>query len=324
MKELDGFNIPDINPTADGTCLGDPVAASNAASRGWWTCGSYTRSTDIVACPDKLTWGVSFDDGPAPYTPNLLNYLSTQNLLATFFVVGSRCLERPDILREQYMSKHEISVHTWSHPHLTALTNAQIVAELGWTRLVIKSAIGVTPTTMRPPYGDIDDRVRAISLAMGMEPIIWTSTPQSGPFDTNDWQVAAGAITGNQSMMSFQNILGNASILNTGFIVLEHDLYPVTVDLAINYFLPEALHNQPPITLQPIGKCTKKPATNMYLETTTNTTFPPRHSTGAGGGLNVNGTSTTSSPTTSAGFAYFVPTLSSLLSVGVAVVSILL
>lgn len=47
MKELDGFNIPDINPTADGTCLGDPVAASNAASRGWWTCGSYTRSTGI-------------------------------------------------------------------------------------------------------------------------------------------------------------------------------------------------------------------------------------------------------------------------------------
>jgi hypothetical protein len=31
----------------------------------------------------------------------------------------------------------------------------------------------------------LDDRVRAISLAMGMVPIIWTSTPASGPFDTN-------------------------------------------------------------------------------------------------------------------------------------------
>lgn len=25
-------------------------------------------ATDVVACPDKLTWGVSFDDGPGPYS----------------------------------------------------------------------------------------------------------------------------------------------------------------------------------------------------------------------------------------------------------------
>ena len=38
---------------------------------------------------------------------------------------------------------------------LTSLTNEQIVAELGWTREAIKTVLGVTPTTMRPPYGDI-------------------------------------------------------------------------------------------------------------------------------------------------------------------------
>lgn len=31
----------------------------------------------------------------------------------------------------------------------------------------------------------IDDRVRAISLAMGLTPIIWTRTPTAGQFDTN-------------------------------------------------------------------------------------------------------------------------------------------
>ena len=41
------------------------------------------------------------------------------------------------------------------HKPLTSLTNAQIVAELGWTRKAIKDVLGVTPTTMRPPYGDI-------------------------------------------------------------------------------------------------------------------------------------------------------------------------
>lgn len=27
--------------------------------------------TDIVSCPDKYTWGVSFDDGPSPYSMSL-------------------------------------------------------------------------------------------------------------------------------------------------------------------------------------------------------------------------------------------------------------
>ena len=67
LKELDGFNIPDI-ATTDGTCAGSPDAASDAESRGWWTCGGYTRDTDITACDEKMHWGVSFDDGPARFS----------------------------------------------------------------------------------------------------------------------------------------------------------------------------------------------------------------------------------------------------------------
>lgn len=47
MKELDGFNIPDLAPTVDGSCGGDPAAAADAAKRGWWTCGGHTRSTGM-------------------------------------------------------------------------------------------------------------------------------------------------------------------------------------------------------------------------------------------------------------------------------------
>ena len=70
-----------------------------------------------------------------------------------------------------FPSGHQLSVHTWSHPFLTTLTNEQIIAELGWTKKAIKDITGVTPNTMRPPYGDIDDRVRGISMAMGLTPV---------------------------------------------------------------------------------------------------------------------------------------------------------
>lgn len=68
LKELEGVDIPDLEPTQDGDCATDPEFAADAEARGWWTCGGWTRATDIVACPDKLTWGVSFDDGPSPYS----------------------------------------------------------------------------------------------------------------------------------------------------------------------------------------------------------------------------------------------------------------
>jgi len=274
MKELDGFDIPSWSPTVDGTCAGDPAAAAEASVRGWWSCSRTTRDTDITACPKKMDWGVSFDDGPSPWTQKLLNYLDSQNIKATFFVVGSRVVERPPVLIEEYMAGHEISVHTWSHRPLTSLTNEQIVAELGWTRAIIQTVLGVTPTTMRPPYGDIDDRVRAIALAMGMVPIIWTSTPSSGPFDTNDWRVAGGMVDSITSFNTFESILGNATSLDTGFIVLEHDLYEVTVDLAVGYTLNAALTHNPPFSLKPIGVCSNIPATNMYSESNKNTSFP--------------------------------------------------
>ena len=63
-----GITIPDLQPTKDGSCASDPAFAADAQNRGWWTCGGWTQPSDIVACPDKGTWGVSFDDGPGPYS----------------------------------------------------------------------------------------------------------------------------------------------------------------------------------------------------------------------------------------------------------------
>jgi hypothetical protein len=44
---------------------------------------------------------------------------------------------------------------TCTQQHLTSLSTESVVAELGWTRKAIQTVLGVTPTIMRPPYGDI-------------------------------------------------------------------------------------------------------------------------------------------------------------------------
>ncbi|KAL0576578.1 chitin deacetylase [Marasmius crinis-equi] len=267
-----GITIPNITATVAGGCPANPQAVADTG-RCWWTCGGCTRETDISDCPNKNTWGLTFDDGPGFYTPNLLEYLDSTQLHATFFVVGSRCVSNPHALQLEYMRGHQISVHTWSHPSLTTLTNDEIIAELGWSRKVIKDILGVTPNTMRPPFGDIDDRVRAIARAMNLTPVMWTRLGPLATFDTDDFNVHNGMTTTPQVLNNWNAILGNASTMNTGFIVLQHDLFQETVDIATGYILPDAIKKG--LNIQPVVSCLNKPMIDSYVETNDNKTNPP-------------------------------------------------
>lgn len=180
------------------------------------------------------------------------------------------------MLQSEFIAGHQISVHTWSHPSLTTLTNEQIVAELGWTKQVIKDTIGVTPNTFRPPYGDIDDRVRAIAAQMGLTPIIWTSYEVSPNnitnFDTTDWNIPGGRATGASALERFETIINEfVPKLDTGFIVLQHDLYQSTVDLAVGYIMPMALSSGK-YAMKSIIDCLGRPNSEAYIETSSNTT----------------------------------------------------
>jgi peptidoglycan/xylan/chitin deacetylase (PgdA/CDA1 family) len=253
-----GVQIPNIPknvaaPEGSGQslCQVNPEAAAKASAAGtcWWSCGSCTRDTDVSTCPDKMTWGLTFDDGPSPYTPKVLNYLEDKKLKATFYIIGSNAIDKPAILQATYLAGHEIALHTWSHRALTTLSNEEIIAELGWNMKAIKDVTGITPKTMRPPYGDIDDRVRAICKAMNLTPVMWTTEGEL-QYDSNDWHVNDGSQTGPQLLTAFNQLLDRASSLSTGFVSLQHDLYAQTVNLAVGYLLPAGTSHNPPFTVR--------------------------------------------------------------------------
>ncbi|BGP50413.1 chitin deacetylase [Rhodotorula kratochvilovae] len=270
LAQIDFDNIPDVSPTGLNGCSNATNAAALAAAGDdgncWWTCGGCTRATDITYCPKKEDWGASFDDGPSPYTPRLLNLLEAQGLKSTFFIVGSRAISRPEMVQAEYMLGHQLSVHTWAHSSLTTLSNEEIVAELGWTMKVIKDITGVTPNTFRPPYGDIDDRVRYIALQMGLRPIIWTMYNDE-VFDTRDWQIGGGVVNATEAYNRFNTFLDQAvSHLPTGFIVLAHDLYQQSVDLAVDYVLPNVI-NAGRLKIKTIASCLGESLEESYVET---------------------------------------------------------
>ncbi|KAG8697886.1 chitin deacetylase [Ceratobasidium sp. 395] len=323
-----GVQIPDIQrntaaPAGSGQSLCQvntaAAAKANAAGTCWWSCGSCTRDTDVSTCPDKMTWGLTFDDGPSPYTPKVLNYLEDKKLKATFYVIGSNVIDKPAILQATYLAGHEIALHTWSHRALTTLSNEEIIAELGWNRKAIKDVTGLSPKTMRPPYGDIDDRVRAICKAMNLTPVLWTTEGEL-QYDTNDWRVNDNTTPGPKGpalLQEFNSLLDRASSLSTGFVSLQHDLYAQTVNMAVGYFLPAGTTHKPPFNLQSVNQCLKKPLSEAYLETSTssgspapggNSTAPATSGTATrtsatGTGTATAGSSTNGAMSTNTGFA---------------------
>lgn len=55
---------------------------------------------------------------------------------------------------------------------MTGLTNEQVFAELYFSKKAIKEVTGVTVRCWRPPYGDVDDRVRYIASKLDMRTVV--------------------------------------------------------------------------------------------------------------------------------------------------------
>ncbi|KAF8951100.1 chitin deacetylase [Entomortierella lignicola] len=232
VSEIDWSKVPKL-PVAKANIPNCPDCPANmkgvSKDSCWWTCDGCVAKDDIETCPRQNSWGLTYDDGPSEDTPRLLKKLKEANVTSTFFVVGSRILEYPETLLQQVREGHHIGLHTWSHAGMTSLTNEQIVAEIKWAEKIVYDVTGLKTKYWRPPYGDVDNRVREIARQLGYVTVIWTKE-----WDSNDWQIPDKTITNKQVYRNFKWALSTVPQLKGGVITLEHDLYTQTVNIAGN------------------------------------------------------------------------------------------
>ena len=159
----------------------------------------------------KKRVALTFDDGPHPkVTKQILDTLDRYDAKATFFMLGNRVQYYPEIAQDVLNRGHEIGNHTWSHPVLPKLTEAQIMSEFTTTENAIIEAIGQESTIFRPPYGSTTDIINAI---IPREVAIWS-------IDTLDWKHRDA----NKLIQSVKNQMHNNAI------ILMHDIHQSTAD----------------------------------------------------------------------------------------------
>lgn len=155
---------------------------------------------------------LTFDDGPGPYTAQLLDILDQHGAKATFFLIGSKVSAQADVLRRMHSRGHQLGNHSWSHPELPKLPVGQIAGEIDRTNDAIKQATGVTPSILRPPYGAVNSAVLEQLRLRGMSSILWS-------VDTRDWADR------NSEIVCSRAVAG----AHPGAIILMHDIHQTSV-----------------------------------------------------------------------------------------------
>ncbi|KJA24474.1 carbohydrate esterase family 4 protein [Hypholoma sublateritium FD-334 SS-4] len=211
--------IPSIPPTTNtpGT---NPVYPTGIDPSSPSVCSATYKCRipgDIWDSPDGV-FASSFDDGPSPLTPSLVQFLGGNNDTTTHFMIGINIIYYPSQFLTALNAGHDIGVHTWTHPYMTTQSNLDLLGQFGYTiQLIHDSSGGRVPRYWRPPYGDSDMRVRAIALEVfGLETVIWNQ-------DTDDWDGTPDSI--QAAMTRFL-----AMPKSPGLIVLEHEIASTTVN----------------------------------------------------------------------------------------------
>ncbi|GAA0450478.1 hypothetical protein Aca07nite_54620 [Actinoplanes capillaceus] len=162
------------------------------------------------ACPGYV--GLTFDDGPTPgNTAALLHALKRAGLRATMFNTGQNVEAHPELARAQVAAGMWLGNHSWDHPFMTQLTEAEQASQISRTQDTIRKVTGVTPTLFRPPYLDTNDALRAVERRFGLTEI-------NTDVDSRDWDNA-----------SVEQILASVDKLSDGDVILMHDWPPNTV-----------------------------------------------------------------------------------------------
>lgn len=121
--------------------------------------------------PDRVV-ALTFDDGPnEPYTSQILDYLDSRHIRATFFQVGS-CVQRfPATTRRLTAGGHVVGNHSLTHRFSTYLRPGRYQAEVATTQDILRRHSGRTPALARTPWLWRHPPLLRMLRASGLQPV---------------------------------------------------------------------------------------------------------------------------------------------------------
>lgn len=194
--------------------------------------GNAIREVEVAAVPrperhwpDRKTIYLTFDDGPGPYTRQLLDVLDKYGVKATFFVTNSGYSEE---MKQIVKRGHSIGIHTVSHEYAAIYASPEAYfADLYKMQNIIYETTGVKTTLMRFPGGGSNTISK--KSCEGIMTIL-TEAVQDAGFQYFDWNVDSNDAGGAKDPETvLENVIKGIKSVGTS-IVLQHDIHDYSVE----------------------------------------------------------------------------------------------
>ncbi len=193
---------------------------------------------------------LTFDDGPGPYTPEVLDVLEREHVPATFFVIGEELRYFSASTTREIRHGFVIGDHTETHPMLAQLSAHEQHEELFEQAARIELLGGTRPVLFRPPYGSFDTTTFHLLHQMHMLMVLWS-------VDTDDYQqpgvevIERNALEGAKpgAIILMHDAGGNRSQTIAALPTIIHTLRKRGYRLVT---VPQLLKDDPPPAGQPL------------------------------------------------------------------------
>jgi peptidoglycan/xylan/chitin deacetylase (PgdA/CDA1 family) len=170
-------SIQTLGGPGAGSVSARELAAQNAAVNRTLQYTPYVR----VAGAQHRELALTFDDGPGPYTPQVLAVLGQENVPATFFEVGLEEHFFHTGTSEIVADGYPIGDHTFNHTAMSTLNRKQQRTQLLNQYQAIKPYGAPFPRLFRPPYGAWNSTTLSLLHQYKMLMVLWS-------VDTNDYR----------------------------------------------------------------------------------------------------------------------------------------
>ncbi len=156
------------------------------------------------------TIALTFDDGPDPVlTPDIINILKKHSIKATFFIIGAKAQQYPDIVRHCFEEGHEIACHDLTHSVFSNFrVTKPLVADISEAVHIIHNIIGKKPLLYRPPVGLTNPHLPIALKKLGMHCVGWSKGVKDA---------------GNRRLEMIKKI---HTMAKSGEVILIHDILP--------------------------------------------------------------------------------------------------
>jgi peptidoglycan/xylan/chitin deacetylase (PgdA/CDA1 family) len=122
-----------------------------------------------------LTFDACWKNKPSRYDAKIIRILRETHTPATL-LLGGRWMEAfPAQTRALAQDPlFEVGNHSYSHPHMTRISEAEARGEIKRTQDVLFGIAGRQGTLFRPPYGEYDQKLARIAASLGMKTLLWS------------------------------------------------------------------------------------------------------------------------------------------------------